>query len=244
MAVTSPSWAVVVAEAAERAEVSLPSLQMKKLWLTGEGCSPSFRTRVERLWGTRANFFYGSLECGVLGIECDAHDGYHLAEAHAFLEVIDPRSGEPLPAGETGELVVTALLRYDSPVLRFRTGDLGALVTGACSCGVPFERLVVRGRASDQIGISGRYFSPIYLEELLMRMPEVGNWFELVVPASGAPAERGKVRVELSPGVSYSAGLEASLSERMSLATGVPFDVEITVGLPRPTTKAARVVRE
>lgn len=244
VAVTSPSWAINIAEEAELAGLDLPGLQMKKLWLTGEGCSPSFRGRIERIFGTTANFFYGSLECGVLGIECDAHDGYHLPEAHVLMEVVDPRTGAPLPAGETGELVVTALLRHDSPVLRFRTGDLGFLVNAPCSCGARLSRFHMRGRAVDQLRVQGKALSPVMLEEILMRMPEVGNWFQLVTPASGAEAPRLKVRCELAAGVSPAGGLAAALASRMAAATGVPIDFELVDRLPRPAGKVARVVRE
>lgn len=69
------------------------------------GCSPAFRERLEELWGATANFFYGSLECGVLGIECDSHDGYHLAQAHAIVEIVDPKTGEPLDEGRLVKLL-------------------------------------------------------------------------------------------------------------------------------------------
>ena len=194
--VTSPSWSIVLAEEAARGSFALTSLGLKKMWLTGEGCSPAFRQRVEKLWGTTANYFYGSLECGMLGIECDQHDGYHLAQAHVLMEVVDPSSGKRLPPGETGELVVTALLRYDSPILRFRTGDLGYLETAGCACGSTLTRFHMKGRAFDQLHFRGRPFSPFFLEEFLMRMPEVGNWFQFVMPSSDSA--RIKIRCELA----------------------------------------------
>ncbi|TLM97930.1 phenylacetate--CoA ligase, partial [bacterium] len=76
--ITTPSYAVTIAEAAAQIGLDLTGLPLKKMFLTGEGCSPAFRQRVERIWGTKANFYYGSLECGPLGIECDAHAGYHI----------------------------------------------------------------------------------------------------------------------------------------------------------------------
>ncbi len=100
--ITSPSWAITLAEEAARRSLDLTELLIKKIWLTGEGCSPAFRRRVEKLWGAPANFFYGSLECGALGIECDAHNGYHVPEAHVLMEVVDPRTGERLGASSAG----------------------------------------------------------------------------------------------------------------------------------------------
>ncbi|WP_257459680.1 phenylacetate--CoA ligase family protein [Archangium lipolyticum] len=240
--VTSPSWSMILAEEAARGSFDLTSLTLKKMWLTGEGCSPAFRKRVEKIWGTTANYFYGSLECGVLGIECDEHNGYHLAQAHVLMEIVDPRTGASLPPGQIGEIVVTALLRYDSPIIRFRTGDLGCLETAPCACGSTLTRFHMKGRAFDQIHFRGKPLSPFFLEEFLMRMPEVGNWFQFVMPASDSA--RIKIRCELAEGVQPSAELAATLASRMEASTGLPFDIELVDRLPRPTAKAVRVVRE
>lgn len=240
--VTSPSWAILLAEEAASRSFDLTSLGLKKMWLTGEGCSPAFRQRVEQIYGTRANFFYGSLECGVLGIECDQHSGYHLAQAHVLMELVDPRSGEPVKPGEIGEIVVTALLRYDSPILRFRTGDLGVLEPKPCECGVSLCRFHMRGRAQDQIRIQGKAYSPMFLEEMLLRMPEVGNWFQFVKP--GEHSTHLKIRCELAQGQQPSPELAASLERRMQASTGLAVQIELVDQLPRPTAKVARVVQE
>ncbi|MDC0709443.1 AMP-binding protein [Stigmatella sp. ncwal1] len=240
--VTSPSWAITLAEEAARSGVMLPNLGLKKMWLTGEGCSPAFRQRVEKLWGTTANFFYGSLECGGLGIECDAHSGYHLTQAHVLMEIVDPRTGAVLPSGETGEIVVTALLRYDSPIIRFRTGDLGYLETAPCACGSTLTRFHLRGRAFDQLQFRGKAFSPLLMEEFLMRMPEVGNWFQFVMPSSDSA--RIKIRCELASGVQPSQALAATIAGRMEASAHLPFDIEFVSHLPRPGSKVLRVVRE
>lgn len=240
--VTSPSWAITLAEEAAGRGFDLTGLHVKRMWLTGEGCSPAFRSRVEGIWGTTANFFYGSLECGALGIECDQHDGYHLPQAHVILEIVDPRTGAPLGPGETGEIVVTALLRYDSPILRFRTGDLGVVDTAPCACGVALPRFHMRGRAVDQIRAAGRSFSPVYLEEILMRAPEVGNWFQFVVPARSSDGI--KIRCETSKGQKPTPELADALAGRMRAATGATFQIELVEKIPRSPGKAARVVHE
>ena len=240
--VTSPSWSITLAEEAARSSFALSSLGLKKMWLTGEGCSPAFRQRVESIWGTTANYFYGSLECGVLGIECDAHSGYHLAQAHVLMEIVDPRTGASLKPGEIGEIVVTALLRYDSPVIRFRTGDLGYLETAECTCGSTLTRFHMRGRAFDQLQFRGKALSPLLLEEFLMRIPEVGNWFQFVMPSSDSA--RIKIRCELADGVQPSGALAATIASRMEATTSLPFDIEFVDRMPRPGGKAVRVVRE
>ncbi|WP_437613414.1 AMP-binding protein [Sorangium sp. So ce834] len=240
--VTSPSWAIALAEEAQRSSFDLTSLRLKKMWLTGEGCSPALRARIQKMWGTTANFFYGSLECGALGIECDHHDGYHVPAAHVIMEIVDPKTGRVLDPGETGEIVVTGLLRYDSPILRFRTGDLGCLNPAPCPCGVAMPRFHMRGRAFDQMRFHGKEISPIHLEEHLMRMPEVGNWFQFVVPASDQG--RIKIRCELASGVEPGAPLAEALATRMQAATSLPIEFEFVDELPRTGVKAVRVVRE
>ncbi|OJH42521.1 phenylacetate--CoA ligase family protein [Cystobacter ferrugineus] len=240
--ITSPSWAIALAEEAARQGLSLPSMAPRRMWLTGEGCSPAFRRRVEALWGCAAFFLYGSLEGGMMGVECEARQGYHLTQGHTLLEVVAPDTGEPLPPGSVGELVVTALLRHDSPLLRFRTGDLGVFEEGTCTCGATASRFRVRGRTFEQLQYRGQSVSPIFLEEFLMRMPEVGNWFHFVVPASDTA--RIKVRCEPATGVRPSRELGSTLASRMEFFTRLPLEIEFVEHLPRTSAKALRVVRE
>jgi phenylacetate-CoA ligase len=238
--ITTPSWAITLAEAAAENSFDLKSLPLKKIWLTGEGCSPAFRERVEKLWGITANFYYGSLECGGIGVECDAHNGYHIIQAHAIVEIVNPETGEVLEPGEIGEIVVSCPLRYHSPILRYRTMDLGYIDTDPCSCGILLPRLFLRGRMVDQIIVQGVSLSPFYLEEFLMRLPEVGNWYQFVVDSSAS--DRLKVRCELSAGVQPSKELAESLASKMEFAIGIPFEFEFVDKLPRPNGKTVRVV--
>ncbi len=235
--ITTPSWAVYLAEAAEEAGLSLKELPLKKMWLTGEGCSPAFRERIENIWGTVANFYYGSLECGCIGIECDAHQGYHSTQGHIYLEIVDPKTGQVLEPGEIGEIVVTCLLRYDTPLLRYRTQDLGYIDPEPCSCGVLMPRLFLRGRLVDQLQIQGTSFSPYYLEEFLMRLPEVGNWYQFVADGNDL-----LIRCELAAGIKPGAELAESLASRMEYGIGVPCRFELVDSLPRPSGKTVRVI--
>jgi phenylacetate-CoA ligase len=240
--ITTPSWAISLAEAAAESSFDLKSLPLRGMWLTGEGCSSSFRNRVEKIWGTTANFYYGSLECGVIGVECDAHNGYHISMGHSLVEIVDPDTGEVLEPGDIGEIVNTCTTRYDSPILRYRTKDLGYIETIPCSCGCELPRLFLRGRLVDQIDVQGISFSPYYIEEFLMRQPEVGNWFHFVVKSSGA--DRVKVSCELMPGVQPTEELADSLASRMEFAIGIPFEFEFVDKMPRPQGKTVRIVHE
>lgn len=240
--ITTPSWAITLAEAAAEDSFDLTGLGLKRMWLTGEGCSPAFRERVEKIWGTVANFYYGSLECGCLGMECDAHNGYHLPLGHVYVEIVDPKTGQVKEPGEIGEIVVTCMLRYHSPLLRYRTQDLGYIDPDPCDCGVPLPRIFLRGRLVDQIVIQGISFSPFYLEEFLMRLPEVGNWFQFVVHPAGSDVL--KIRVEPAPGVQPSAALADSLASKMEYGIGLPCEFTFVDKIPRPKGKTVRVVQE
>lgn len=240
--ITTPSWSMNLAEAAAEAGFNPACLAWKKIWLTGEGCSPAFRDRVEKIWGATANFYYGSLEAGGIGIECDKHNGYHLMQAHMLLEIIDPETGALLEPGEIGEVVVSCLLRYDTPLLRYRTMDLGYIETDPCPCGVSTPRLFLRGRQVDQLVIQGIPFSPIYLEELLLRIPEVGNWFQFVM--TSAEEDTLRIRCELAEGVTATQELADSIASRMEFNLGVECEVEIYDRLPRVAGKTVRVVHE
>lgn len=240
--ITTPSYAVTLAEAAQQAGCDLTALPLHHMWVTGEGCSFSFRDRLQKLWGTVINFYYGSLECGALGIECDRHAGYHVPLTHVVVEIVDPKTGKVLEPGEVGEIVATCLLRYGSPLLRYRTQDLGYIDPDPCTCGVRLPRLFLRGRMVDQVTVQGVEFSPYYLEEFLMRLPEVGLWYQFVVPESGV--DRLKIRAEVSPGVKPSPELASSLASRLEFWLGIPCEFELVDRLPRPSGKTIRVVHQ
>jgi phenylacetate-CoA ligase len=240
--ITTPSYAITLAETAAEVSIDLSSLPLRKMWLTGEGCSPAFRTRVEKIWGTRANFHYGSLECGVLGMECDEHAGYHIASGLVALEVIDPETGEVLEPGEIGEIVATCLLRFNTPLIRYRTQDLGYIDPDPCSCGISYPRFFLRGRLVDHLTICETNFPPYYLEEFVMRQPEVGNWYQFVVKQGNN--EQLKIRVELAPGVKPTPELADKLASKMEYAIGIPCIFEFVTKLARPGVKTIRVVHE
>ncbi|MBI4611517.1 MAG: phenylacetate--CoA ligase family protein [Candidatus Rokubacteria bacterium] len=237
--ITTPSYAVLLAEAAEREKIALAEIPLRFLWLTGEGCSPAFRERVEALWGHPAYFFYGSLEAGPIGIECPARSGYHVAAGHVYVEIVDPATATPLASGEVGEIVVTELTRLASPVIRYRTGDLGFVDDLPCGCGVALWKLHLRGRAGDQIQVGGAAYSPYYLEELLMRIPEAGNWYELL-----PKPDRLCVRIEPAAGVPPTETVRRAIESQLEYAIGVAVEVRFVAELPRSGGKTVRVIHE
>lgn len=231
---TGPSYAMLIAEAAAQLGIDLKKLPLRFLWLTGEGCSPAFRERIEAAWGHPAYFYYGSLEAGPLGVECSAKAGYHIASGHIYAEIVHPESGEVLPPGTAGEVVITALTRLGAPLIRYNTQDIATLDLTPCACGVTIPRLLLKGRAVDQITVAGRSYSPYYVEELLMRIPGVSAWYEIIV-------ERDAIQVRVEPANSgRSGGLRQIVETTLRAALEIPVNVELTT-IARTGGKVERV---
>ena len=181
--ITTPPYAMLLAEIVEQLGVQPSSdIPLRFIWLTGEGCAPAYRRRLEELWHCQGLVFYGSMECGSIGIECGYQSGGHVSAGHLYLEVVDPGTGQPLPPGEQGEVVCTLLLRKASPLIRYRTQDLAVLDVSLCPCGVRFPRLHVRGRIVDQVAAAEapeQAVSPYVIEEVLYSQPEIGNNYQV-----------------------------------------------------------------
>lgn len=237
--VTTPSYAVMMAEAAAAEGIALADIPLRFLWLTGEGCSPALRERIEALWGHPAYFYYGSLEAGPIGIECEARSGYHITGGHVHVEVVNAKTGAPTPPGEAGEVVVTELTRQASPLVRYRTGDVGILATAPCPCGIPLQKVTLQGRAGDQVRVADRTFAPYFIEQLVLQSPEAGNWYQIF-----PQVDRLLLKLEPAPGVKPTDGIARAIAQRVEKTIGVKVEVELVPHIPRDGGKTLRVVHK
>lgn len=213
---TTPSYAVYLAELALRTDIDVKAeMGLRSIWLIGELCSPALRKRIEAYWGCPAYLYYGSMESGPIGVECALQDGYHVATNFSAVEVV-PVDGQP---EGVGEVVVTPLWRYASPLIRYRTGDLARWVAEPCKCGLPGHRLHVLGRMEDIITVSGRSFHCMDVEQILLQIPEVSSWFRLKI-------EPDLMRVLLP---SPAAGDEAALKRTVLNAISKNLQIETVV---------------
>lgn len=236
---TTPSYAALLAEESGKYGITPgEDIRLRTIWLTGEGCSATFRERLEKWWNCRANFFYGSTECGVVGVECAEHRGYHIMEGHVKVEIVDPATGKPLPRGRTGEIVVTTLLREGMPMIRYRSGDLGYLQAAPCACGLTMDVLHLRGRMEHMIRLDGEDFSPFLLEHFLMEIPDVGMWYRFVVKDGKLTIEAEPFRTKLDD-----AKLAKKIRSHMRDRLGVDVSVVIRRDIPRTFGKATRVIQ-
>ena len=152
----------------------------------GEGMTEPMRDEMHKVWGDQflCTQNYGMSELcgpGVAG-ECEELVGMHINEDWFIPEIIDPKTGEVLPPGEHGELVVTCLGKEALPLIRYRTGDLTKLMYEPCKCGRTTVRMEnLSGRADDMLVIRGVNVFPTQIEEVLFQVPEIGPHYEILV---------------------------------------------------------------
>jgi phenylacetate-CoA ligase len=243
----TPTYALRLAEVAAAEHFDLRGCGVRALIVAGEpgGSLPGTRDRIESAWGARVFDHNGMTEVGPAGVECPENPGgVHILEQDHLAEVIDPDSGQPVPPGTPGELVLTTLHRTASPVLRYRTGDLVCADPRPCPCGRALLRLDggIRGRVDDMLVVRGNNLHPAALQALLHRFDEVTE-FRVEVDRGGPLAV---LRVDLE----LAAGAGPAVVERIGRAIHdeLLFRAEVRAvppgTLPRHELKARRVVRK
>jgi len=173
---------------------------------------------IQRSWGSQVYQHYGMTEMGYGGgVECDAHDGYHLREADLFIEIIDPATGRALPDGVSGEVVVTTLTRRAMPLIRYRTGDQARLLPDYCPCGSMLRRLgKVQGRLSNGVALGPlTWLKMAALDEALFAIPTVLNYQAELVPANGC--SRLKITLHCDP-----SGFAGTLAQVLAALSRLP----------------------
>jgi phenylacetate-CoA ligase len=234
--ITTPSYAAILAEEAQKLGVSVNGLRVRKLLLTGEGCSPEFTKRLKEIWGCEINHMYGSTECGLVGVQRDGEQGYYLMEGGIHAEVIDPETAVPVENGIVGEIVITTLLKEAMPFVRYRSGDIGYIENANPHDEVQLKKLYLRGRMGAEIMVEGVEYSPIMLEHCLLMLPEIGLWYRFLLDNDELTIE-----VELVPGAVINDEFLDMVKQHMYRTTGVVCTIVINNEIPRQFSKAQRV---
>ena len=199
--IATPSYALYIGEVLEKHEVEPEKLRLRLGMFGAETCSEEMRTRIEERLPMRATDNYGLTELtgpGVAG-ECECRSGMHISEDHFIAECLDPVTDQPVGDGEVGELVVTALTRECSPVLRYRTRDLTTLTREPCACGRTTARMgKVVGRTDDMFIISGVNIFPSHVESVLFQIEGVEPFYQIVLGRSPAGLDTFEVHVEVT----------------------------------------------
>ena len=177
----TPSYAMHLSEVAE--EMGEPMESLKTGIFGAEPWSDTMRHTLEERLGVTAFDSYGMSELFGPGVafECPERDGLHIWHDSYLVEIVDPVSGENLPDGERGELVVTPLVKEAMPLIRYRTGDVTMLMEDGCLCGRGKKIARLTGRSDDMLIIRGINVFPSQIEHVLLRIPEVGNQFMVYI---------------------------------------------------------------
>jgi phenylacetate-CoA ligase len=206
--VATPSYAMYLAETAERMGV-LGDLKVRIGLVGAEGSTNELRNKIAEKFGAVVTENYGLSEVigpGVAG-ECVYHTGMHICEDLFYIEILNPETGEPVQEGETGEVVITPLMKEALPILRYRTHDLSRFLPGECPCGRTTRRLAqLTGRTDDMLIIRGVNVFPSQIEGVLLTIKGIGPHYEIVVTREDY-LDRLEVVVEL---------LDSSLLEKWS----------------------------
>ena len=147
-----------------------------------EAFSDNFRAELEEKLDYKVLDVYGLTETMGPGvaIECMEQNGLHRAEDHFYAEIIDPETGEVLPEGEWGELVLTTIDREATPVVRYRTRDITRIIPGECACGRTHKRIDrLHGRTDDMLIIRGVNVFPSQIEDVMKTFPQVASWYQI-----------------------------------------------------------------
>ncbi len=244
----TPTYALHMAEVAAAEGLSLADSPVRALIVAGEpgGSVPALRAAIESAWGARVFDHCGMTEMGAYGFEClEAPEGMHVLETEFIAEVIDPATTAPIPDGREGELVLTNLGRWGSPLIRYRTGDCVRMIRNRCACGRWFARLEggILGRVDDMLVIRGNNVFPAAVEGVLREFPEVAE-FCLVVGKAGSLTE---LEIQVEPASATNAeGLAERISNR--IRDRLLFRPSVFIvprgTLPRFEMKARRLIRK
>src|SRR5580700_4017820 len=221
--VATPSYSLVIAQALQDAGVDPQDNTLELGLFGGEPWTEGLRTQIDRALGIKAINFYGLSEmCGPgVATECLAvRDGLHIQEDHFLVEVIDPADGTPLPPGADGELVFTTLTKEALPLIRYRTGDLGAISLEPCACGRTTARLIrLGGRRDDMMIIRGVNLYPSAVEQILMSADGVGPHWRLILERTG-PMDEVTLECEPAAGSGDPAALQMQVERMLKEGTG------------------------
>jgi phenylacetate-CoA ligase len=248
---STPSYALNIAEVAERMGIDIATLPVRRGLFGAEPWSNQMRAELDRRLGIKSIDVYGLSEIMGPGVACECdteRNGLHGWEDNFLFEIIDPETLEPLPMGETGELVITTLTKEALPIIRYRTRDITRLTDEPCSCGRTHVRIMrVDGRDDDMMIIRGVNVYPSQIESVLVGLEGLSPHYQIRRFRDGAMESIG-VDVEVLPDAPAD---DAALKARAAVVRhhiksiiGVTCDVVAKApgGVPRSEGKAVRVI--
>ena len=177
------SYALLLAEEIEKRGVK-DKIKLKKGVIGSERWGDKMRERIANELGVELYDIYGLTEIygPGIGVSCGADTPMHYFDDFIYLEIIDPKTGEVLPDGEIGEIVITTLKKQGAPLIRYRTHDLSRIVPGECACGYRFPRIDrIIGRSDDMVKVKGVNIYPGQIEDVLRDVEGVSSEYQVMI---------------------------------------------------------------
>lgn len=246
-----PSYALHLGSILQAEGIDPRSLPLRLALVGAEPYTELTRRRIEAMFDIRVHNSYGLSEMNGpgVGIECEKQNGLHIWEDAYLAEIVDPKTGDPVPEGEQGELVLTTLRREGMPILRYRTRDLTRFIPGDCPCGRKHRRIDrIVGRADDMLIVKGVNIYPMQIEGVLMGFSEVGKNYLIILEREGLK-DTMRVQVEIRKeffveDMRHLQGLQNRIARALHDEILITPKVELVQNnsLPQTEGKAKRVI--
>lgn len=244
----TPSYALYLARVMKESGVDpRRDLVLRRAYTGAEPYTEETRRKIEHLYGIEVFNCYGLSEMNGPGVafECPEKNGMHLWEDNFLMEIIDPRTGTPLPDGEEGELVLTTLRREAMPIIRYRTRDITRILPGKCRCGRTHRRIGrITGRTDDMFILRGVNIFPQQIESVLMSVGGVGQNYQIILEAYDQLVVRVEIVREIFDGnIEHLRKLQSDIAEKVRNQVMVRPTVELVEpgSLPVSEGKTRRV---
>lgn len=247
----TPSYALNIAEVAQEEGYDIHEFPIHAGILGAEPCSEATRAEIEQKMGIQVYDIYGLSEVMGPGVacECEKQHGLHVCEDQFIIEILDPKTLQPVPDGEWGEVVFTTLCKECSPLVRYRTRDISRILVGECECGRTFRRMDrIAGRTDDMMILRGVNVFPSQIEEEIVSFPEIAPQYQLILTTKGT-LDHAELRVETVPEFPYDEirrleklkkDLQKALKENLQIAVDVKIVEPKTI--ERAEGKAKRII--
>ena len=241
------SYALLLAEEIAKEGIQ-DKIHLKKGVIGSERWGEKMRNRIKGELGIEIYDIYGLTEIygPGIGISCKYECGMHYWDDYLYLEIINPETGENVPDGEWGEIVITTLVKEGAPLIRFRTHDISRIIPGECACGCKYPRIdTVMGRSDDMMKIKGVNVFPKQIEEILGTFEDLSSEYQIRISHLDG-RDTMRIYVEATTGHVDFADMATKVSQAVKTKIGfTPIVKVVELGvLPRSEKKSKRVIDE
>lgn len=244
---STSSYALLLAEEIEREDLG-DKIYLKKGIIGSERWGEKMRNRIKGELGIEIYDIYGLTEIygPGIGISCKYECGMHYWDDYIYLEIINPETGENVPDGTWGEIVITTLVKEGAPLIRFRTHDISRIIPGDCACGSKYPRIdTIMGRSDDMMKIKGVNVFPKQIEEILATFDDLSSEYQIRISHLDGK-DTMRIYVEATTGLVDFDKMSEEVAEAVKARIGfTPIVKVVEIGvLPRSEKKSKRVIDE